>query len=54
MQPLFDIDEAKLAAYLESQVEGFQGPLSADKFAGGQSNPTYIKYFLWSRKKSTV
>jgi aminoglycoside phosphotransferase (APT) family kinase protein len=40
-QSAFDIDEAKLATYLESHVDGFQGPLSAEKFAGGQSNPTY-------------
>ena len=31
-----------LAAYLEQQVEGFAGPLSLEKFPGGQSNPTYL------------
>lgn len=35
-------DEARLASYLESRIEGFQGPLSAEKFAGGQSNPTFL------------
>lgn len=30
-----------LAAYLEANVVGFRGPLSATKFEGGQSNPTY-------------
>lgn len=45
----------KLGRYLESNVKGFQGLLSADKFPGGQSNPTYLivaesgKYVL--RKK---
>jgi len=37
----FDFDAVKLAAYLEAQVPGFKGPLSAEKFAGGQSNPTF-------------
>ncbi|KFL37014.1 phosphotransferase family protein [Arenimonas donghaensis] len=31
-----------LARYLETQVTGFQGPLVATKFKGGQSNPTYL------------
>lgn len=30
-----------LAAWLGVHVPGFQGPLSATKFKGGQSNPTY-------------
>ena len=34
-------DEAKLANYLEQQIEGFKGPLTARKFPGGQSNPTF-------------
>ena len=34
-------DEARLAAYLSEHVEGFRGPLTAHKFAGGQSNPTF-------------
>ncbi|BFM15093.1 phosphotransferase family protein [Maricurvus nonylphenolicus] len=38
----FDFDTDKLAAYLEQQVEDFQGPLTATKFAGGQSNPTFL------------
>ena len=38
----FDIDETRLATYLEAHVDGFQGPLTADKFSGGQSNPTYL------------
>lgn len=35
------VDEQKLAAYLESHLDGFHGPLSAEKFPGGQSNPTF-------------
>lgn len=35
------LDEAKLTAWMEANVEGFQAPLEQRKFAGGQSNPTY-------------
>lgn len=35
------LDEAKLAAWMAENVEGFVGPVTARKFAGGQSNPTY-------------
>ena len=41
MPSYFDFDHDKLAEYLEAQVAGFKGPLSAEKFAGGQSNPTF-------------
>jgi aminoglycoside phosphotransferase (APT) family kinase protein len=37
----FDLDNEKLTAYLEQHIEGFKGPLSSSKFAGGQSNPTF-------------
>ena len=37
-----NLDTVKLAAYLETQIDGFQGPLTAEKFAGGQSNPTFL------------
>ena len=37
----FDFDAVKLAAYLEIHVVGFKGPLTAEKFPGGQSNPTF-------------
>ncbi|HWU51597.1 MAG TPA: phosphotransferase family protein [Tahibacter sp.] len=37
--PGFDTDT--LAAYLQARVPGFRGPLTATKFKGGQSNPTY-------------
>jgi len=36
----FDTD--KLARYLEDRIHGFRGPLVATKFAGGQSNPTFM------------
>ena len=32
----------KLSAYLEYHIEGFRGPVNADKFSGGQSNPTWL------------
>ncbi len=35
------LDIASLSAYLERHIPGFQGPVSAEKFAGGQSNPTF-------------
>jgi aminoglycoside phosphotransferase (APT) family kinase protein len=35
------LDEAKLAAWMADNVEGFVGPVEVRKFAGGQSNPTY-------------
>jgi aminoglycoside phosphotransferase (APT) family kinase protein len=41
MQSNFDFDTEKLAAYLERHVPGFTGPLVAEKFSGGQSNPTF-------------
>ena len=34
-------DEAKLLAWMQTHVEGFQGPLEVRQFKGGQSNPTY-------------
>lgn len=38
---LHAFDEELLASYLERHVEGFRGPLRAEKFPGGQSNPTF-------------
>jgi aminoglycoside phosphotransferase (APT) family kinase protein len=35
------LDTARLQTYLEQHVSGFSGELSAEKFAGGQSNPTF-------------
>ena len=36
-----DLPAESLANYLEANVAGFRGPLTATKFKGGQSNPTY-------------
>jgi aminoglycoside phosphotransferase (APT) family kinase protein len=38
----FDFDAVTLANYLEKHVDGFIGPLTAEKFPGGQSNPTFL------------
>lgn len=35
------IDPQRLAAYLAEHLPGFVGPLTVERFAGGQSNPTY-------------
>jgi aminoglycoside phosphotransferase (APT) family kinase protein len=35
------LDPAILEPYLEAHVEGFRGPIEVEKFAGGQSNPTF-------------
>ena len=49
------IDTVRLAKYLEAELPGFKGPVTADKTPKGQSNPTFLlsspsgKYVL--RKK---
>ncbi len=46
---------ASLDRWMQAQVDGFRGPLEVRKFAGGQSNPTYLvsaasgRYVLRSR-----
>jgi aminoglycoside phosphotransferase (APT) family kinase protein len=35
------VDEARLGAWLDANVEGFRGPFTLTKFPSGQSNPTY-------------
>ena len=35
------LDLDRLTTWMEANVEGFAGPLSYERFAGGQSNPTY-------------
>ena len=42
MSDPFALPEAALADYLTRHVVGFEGPLTATKFKGGQSNPTYL------------
>ena len=39
---IHQLDIDALCKYLETHVEGFAGPLSAEKFSGGQSNPTFL------------
>ena len=41
MTTLATLDKEKLASYLEANMANFRGPLTASKFSGGQSNPTY-------------
>jgi len=41
MSQVISIDIKKLTAYLEANVEGFVGPITLEKFPGGQSNPTF-------------
>lgn len=36
-----DLDETKLGAWLAGNIPNFRGPFAIEKFAGGQSNPTY-------------
>lgn len=38
----FEFDVDALTRYLRAHVSGFQGPVSVEKFAGGQSNPTFL------------
>ncbi|HMI94385.1 MAG TPA: phosphotransferase [Polyangiales bacterium] len=40
--PALAIDVAALERYLSGRLPGFAPPLRARKFAGGQSNPTYL------------
>ena len=37
-----ELDTDSLAHYLERHVDSFKGPLTAKKFSGGQSNPTFL------------
>ena len=41
MSQIASFDESLLTSYLESQVDGFSGPVVITKFDGGQSNPTF-------------
>ncbi|MEO0878316.1 MAG: phosphotransferase family protein [Pseudomonadota bacterium] len=36
------VDDAALDAYMRAHVEDYAGPLTIQKFKGGQSNPTYL------------
>lgn len=36
-----DLDDDRLGEWLRAEIAGFTGPFTVEKFAGGQSNPTY-------------
>ena len=36
------LDMNAVTAWLAAHIDGFQGPVTAEKFAGGQSNPTFL------------
>ena len=36
------LDTEAVSAWLSDYLEGFQGPITAEKFPGGQSNPTFL------------
>src|SRR3954465_11327800 len=40
--PTLAFDTVRLGDYLTSRLPGFSGPLIAQQFKGGQSNPTYL------------
>jgi len=54
------IDTQALARYLRTQIDGFTGPLQAQRFPGGQSNPTFLitagdrRYVLRSKPQGTL
>jgi len=41
VRPALRFDESRLHAWMQANVEQFQGPLTVELFKGGQSNPTY-------------
>ena len=36
-----DLPLARLESWMREHIDGFRGPLAAEQFEGGQSNPTY-------------
>jgi aminoglycoside phosphotransferase (APT) family kinase protein len=40
--PAHRFDEARLAAWMAANVEGYRGPLLVQQFQGGASNPTFL------------
>jgi aminoglycoside phosphotransferase (APT) family kinase protein len=40
--PHLQFDVENLTHYLAAHVPGFEGPMTVEKFAGGQSNPTFL------------
>jgi aminoglycoside phosphotransferase (APT) family kinase protein len=54
-----DLNESGLAAWMREHIDGFAGNLSVERFAGGQSNPTYKlttpgKHYVLRRKPAGV
>ncbi|MEC3948702.1 phosphotransferase family protein [Sphingobium sp. HWE2-09] len=35
------LDDVRLIAWMTANIDGYEGPLTISRFAGGQSNPTY-------------
>lgn len=42
VQERHQFDIGRLQEFMEANVEGFSGSVTAEEFAGGQSNPTYL------------
>lgn len=42
VKPQHRFDAAALERFLDTQVEGFRGPMTVTQFEGGQSNPTFL------------
>ena len=42
VQERHQFDIGRLQEFMEANVDGFSGKLTAEEFAGGQSNPTYL------------
>jgi aminoglycoside phosphotransferase (APT) family kinase protein len=40
--PQHAFDTARLAAWMQTHIAGFAGPIEVRQFAGGQSNPTFL------------
>ena len=55
VQDRHKFDMGALDAFMRENVEGYEGPVTAEEFAGGQSNPTYLlttpnKQYVMRRK----
>jgi len=53
------LDEARLAKWMAANIDGYEGPQTISRFAGGQSNPTYrlstpARDYVLRRKPSGV
>lgn len=41
IDPIAQLNLPELTEYLSAHISGFEGPVAAEKFSGGQSNPTF-------------